>query len=181
MPASQRVLFACASAERLMPVYRWYCNEVRRADFEVVRQAFDAVWSAATSGSPSSVGNIINLCESVEALVPDADDELLTPRVSVAQNAVACVAYALRTCESNDPRPSVWCARQLYEAADSVVQESASSHSYIGDIEREPAVRLMVQGIEATLDDVDAIDAARLRAKAAADGQKFLIYAGGST
>lgn len=173
---ARRALFACANAERLMPAYRWYCDRTRCSDYEAVSAALNAAWSAAGAERALPPADVAHLRESVEALVPDADDDLAPPGGAVAQNAVACVAYALQAWESDEPGPSVWSARQLYEAADSVVQQRAPDHAYVDDIEREPAVRLLLQGIEATLSRLPTVDAARLRAEAAADGRRFLAY-----
>lgn len=176
MSRAQRALFACANAERLMPAYRWYCEQTGCSDVEAVRLALDAAWSAAGSGSPMPAADITHLREDVEARVPDADDDLAPPGGAVAQNAVACVAYSLQASESDEARPAVWSARQLYEAADSVVQQRAPGGTYIDDIEREPPVRLLLQGIAATLDHVLTVDDSHLRAEAEADGHKFLAY-----
>lgn len=176
MPKAHRALFACANAERLMPAYRWYCDRTGCSDYEAVSAALDTAWSAAGAERALPPADVGHLRKSVEALVPDADDDGAPPGGPVAQNAVTCVAYALQASESDEPGPSVWSARQLYEAADSVVQQRAPAHEYVDDIDREPAVRLLLQGIEATLDRLPTVDAARLRAEAAADGRRFLAY-----
>jgi hypothetical protein len=96
------------------------------------------------------------------------------PGVAVAQNAVAGVCYAIEVCLTGDVQASVWAARQLYEAGDTVVQQGAAAQTYVTDINREQPVRMMLEGIVAALGDVSNREAADLRVKAEEDGERFL-------
>lgn len=100
---------------------------------------------------------------------------------AVAQNAVACVAYALEVRQTGDVQKAVWAARQLYEAADSVVQQGSAVQTYVEDIDQEPPVGLMVRGIYAALDAADSVSSADLLASARQDGEAFLGFVNGST
>jgi hypothetical protein len=70
-------------------------------------------------------------------------------------------------------------ARQLYEAADVVVQ-GAAVQAYVEDIDQEPPVRLMVGGIYAALDAAGIVSSADLRASARRDSEAFLGFVSGS-
>lgn len=178
LPLSRRVLFACACAERLMPAYRWFCDQVGLGDFIVIRQALDAAWSGGRQERLPAPPEIARWRDRVEALLLSHDDEEAFPGSAVAQNAVACVAYALRAWETAEPQEAVWSARQLYEAADVVVQQSAPAQTYVDDIDLEPPVQLMLQGMHAALQDAPTVD--ELLARAKADGQEFLKFLTGA-
>jgi hypothetical protein len=174
MPLSGRVLFACACAERLMPAYRWFCERSGLSDSGVIREALDAAWAIGPSDASLVPSEIAAWRERVEGLVPDDDDEALFPGSAVAQNAVAGVAYALRAWETADPQESVWAARQLYEAADVVVQQGAPSQTYVDDVDSEPPVQLMLRGMQSALQGAPTVD--DLLVAAEADGQEFLKF-----
>jgi hypothetical protein len=95
------------------------------------------------------------------------------PAVAVAQNAVAAVAYALEAAELAQVQSAVWAARQLYEAADAVVQQASEAHTYIEDIEAHPAARLAVDGIVATLDSLESESVSSILDAARVDGRAF--------
>jgi hypothetical protein len=80
---------------------------------------------------------------------------------------------------TGDVQASVWAARQLYEAADAMVQQGAATHSYISNIDRELPVRVMVEGIAAALHHASSLDTAGVRVKAEEDGEKFLAMLNG--
>lgn len=168
-----RALFACACAERLMACLRWYCEVTGSGSYPVVREALDAAWSA--DGTRRAAG-----AHDVAALVPgDADGELFLA-AAVAQNAVASVAYALEVRRTGKVQQAVWAARQLYDAADTVVQQGSPVQAYAGRIDQEPPVRLLVQGLYAALDGAGRLPAAELLASARQDGESFLRFVSGS-
>ena len=68
-------------------------------------------------------------------------------------------------------------ARQLYEAADAVVQQGAAVQTYVEDIDQEP---LMVRGIYAALDAAGGVSPADLLASAPQDSEAFLGFVNGS-
>jgi hypothetical protein len=94
----------------------------------------------------------------------------------VTQNAVACVAYPLEARRTGEVQAAVWAAQQLYEAADSVVQQGVPAHSYVENVDQEPPVQLMVRGIQSILASASNTPPAYLRAAAQADGETFLGF-----
>jgi hypothetical protein len=73
----------------------------------------------------------------------------------------------------------VWAGRQLYEAADAVVQQGAAVQSYVENIDRESPVVLMLRGLYLALDSVIDTSPEAIRAEARADGEAFLGYVAG--
>jgi len=173
LPAVARALFACACAERLMAAFRWFCDVTGSASFKVVREVLDAVWSP-------DEGDWVAREQDIAALVPRDEEGELFLGSAVAQNAVACVAYALQVRRTGAVRTAVWAARQLYDAADAVVQQGAAVQTYIEDVGEEAPVQLIVRGISAALEAAGTSSPADLRARARADGEVFLRFVTGS-
>jgi hypothetical protein len=172
MPSSARALFACACAERLMAVFRWFCDMTGSTSFKAVREALDAAWSPDPTVSGAGQRELAEL-------MPDDEEGELALGYAVAQNAVACVAYAVAVRQTGAAEPAVWAARQLYEAADAVVQQGAGVQSYVDNIDQEPPVQLMARGIHVALDSAIDASPAGLLAEARADGEAFLGFVSG--
>jgi hypothetical protein len=163
--ATARALFACACAERLMATYQWFCDVSGSNSYRTVREVLDSAWTA-DDVKPKGERDL-------SALVPEEEDDLALGS-AVAQNAVACVEYAVGVRENGDVQKAVWAARQLYEAADSVVQQGAPVQTYVEEIQGELPVRLMVNGMYATLSNVESSPQSDLIASARQDGDAFL-------
>lgn len=173
LPSAARALFACACAERLMAAFRWFCDMTSSASYKVVCEALDAAWSPDNARRAPGERD-------VAALVPGDEEGELMLGSAVAQNAVACVAYALEVRQTGEVQKAVWAARQLYEAADAVVQQSAAVQTYVEDIDQEPPVQLMVGGIYAALDAAGGVSPPDLLASARQDSEAFLGFVNGS-
>ena len=173
-----RASFACACAERLMSTYQWFCHATGSGNYGLVREALDAAWSANT---PEQIAELGSMRKRIVGAAPHTQDSRMFPGAAVAENAVASVCYAMEVCLTGDIQASVWAARQLYEAADAVVQQSAPVHTYIADIDGEKPVRMMLDSIAAALSDASNLNAADLRIKAAEDGERFLAILKGPT
>lgn len=174
LPPAARALFATACAERLMAAFRWFCDRAGSAGYKLVRAALDAAWSLHDAGG--AAGEL-----DIAALAPGDEEGDLAVGSAVAQNAVACVAYAVGVRQTGDVQQAVWAARQLYEAADSVVQQGSAIQTYVEDIDNEPPVRLMVRGIYAALDTVGSASREELLVSARHDGEALLGFMTGST
>lgn len=165
LPGSQRHLLAAACAEGLMPLYEWIIG----AEAVNLRSALDLAWSA--SGSSAQVAQAQ---QEVEELVPDEDDEEAATDVALVQNAIAAVAYALRAAGSHDAQDVLWAVRQLYEAADYIVQREAPSQTYIEDLGQEAPIQLVLRGLGSALADLESASSSQLRTRAQADGEALL-------
>lgn len=90
------------------------------------------------------------------------------------QNAIAAVAYALRTVGSHDAQDVIWAARQLYEAADYIVQREAPNQTYIEDSELEAPIQLVLRGLGSALEDLEGGSRTQLQTRARTDGDALL-------
>ncbi len=169
LPGAERTLLAAACAERLMPLYEWIAAASGGAAAASVRSALDLAWSASTSREQAEQAQL-----EVEELVPDEDDEDAPVDVALVQNTIAAVAYALRTMGSHDAQDVVWAARQLYEAADYIVQREAPNQTYIADLEQEAPIQLVLRGLGSAVEDLESASLTQLRERAQADGDALL-------
>jgi Protein of unknown function (DUF416) len=110
--ASRLVVFACACAQHLMPLYGRYALAAH-ADADGLARALAKIWETPI-GTVSGVDLEIELATS---LIPSEDKDWIF-EVGYAQAAAAAVAYAGRTLRASDPHDAIWAARQVYEAAD---------------------------------------------------------------
>jgi uncharacterized protein YjaG (DUF416 family) len=165
----ERTLLAAACAERLMPLYEWIATATRSAEVASVRSALDLAWSGSASAEQAEQAQ-----REVENLAPDEDDEDAPVDVALVQNAIAAVAYALRTAASHDVQNVIWAARQLYDAADYIVQREAPNQTYIEDLEQQAPVRLVLRGLASALEDLESSSLTKLRTRAEADGNALL-------
>ena len=174
VPPELRVAFACAVAERLMPTADWLSLSINRGGPAELRTALDLAWSVAGGSTPAE-SEVEEARELAESLVPDDEDDDWTELSPLVQNSAAAVAYAVRTCAAGDPQEATWAARQLYEAADYLVQlvEPEQTYRPIEDGVGEP-VEMAVRGIHAALDRLGSVGVDQLRAEAAADGVAFV-------
>jgi hypothetical protein len=171
LPPGVRASFACACAERLMPTYQWFCLTTGSGSYDLLREALNDAWTANATGQASELRIIRK--KVVDAPHPEESPRMF-PGAAVAQNAVAAARYAMDVSLTGDVQASVWVARQLYEAADTVVQQSAATQTYITNIECEQLVRMTLEGIAAAFDDARRLSVAELRARAGKDGEEFL-------
>lgn len=114
MNARSRTAFAAACAERLLPAYRIFAVRKEHGASAVLEEALAMLWKTLSGTALEGIEYAAE-AEKCEALVPGEDEEQET---AYAQNAVAAVAYALRTFVTGDAQEAIWAARQGYEAAD---------------------------------------------------------------
>lgn len=155
-----------------MPSYVWFCRATSSGNLGLVREALDVAWSLPQrdAATPADIGE---WRQRVEEAVPSEDDGGELPGSAVAQNAMACVAYALRAWETDDPREAAWAARQLYEAGDAVAQGASPPHTYVDD-HHAPAVQLALRAIESIFREVMNADPPALFDSAKVDGEELL-------
>jgi hypothetical protein len=152
LPDHRRAAFACAMAECLMPMTERSSPDTDRGDVVSLRRALDVAWSAA-AGESLPVGEVEAASELAESLVPDDQDEDWTTLSALRQNAAAAVTYALWASLHHDPQDAVWAAREVYEAADYLVQLTAPEHSYYDSAGSVP-VSLALEAIRDALRSV---------------------------
>lgn len=174
LPSLARTLFVCACAERLMPTYSWFCDLTGSANFESLREVLNAAWHDDIPDPSGKATQVI-------ALMPRDEERGEFLVSAVAQNAVACVAYAIQAHQGDEKQASVWAARQLYNSADTVVQQGSAVHQYIENVDLEAPVQLMLRGIYAALNEVVRASREDLFADAQEDGMAFLSYVNGNS
>jgi uncharacterized protein YjaG (DUF416 family) len=171
LPGPERTLLAAACAERLMPLYEWIASAAGSAEAASIRSALDLAWSGSASAEQAAQAQL-----EIEELVPDEDDEDAPVDVALVQNALAAVVYALRATGSHDAQDVIWAARQLYEAADYIVQREAPNQTYIEDLEQEAPIQLVLRGLTSSLQALESGSLAELRTRAQADGDALLAW-----
>lgn len=173
-----RVLFACACAEQLMLVFAFYKNYLDRDIFRRTREALDLAWSSASHiGTPApDIDLWVNRLEEYASI--EYDDERLS--FAVSQNAIAAVAYAMRALRTGRSQEAAWAARQLYDAADTVLQFGAPANEYVAPVEREAPIAIVLRSIKATLCDADRVTPIVLRERAELSGRELLALMRGS-
>jgi uncharacterized protein YjaG (DUF416 family) len=165
-------LFAASCAERLFPMYEAFVKRTGQGDVELLRRALDFAWDVV-GATEHPVAEIAAHGADAELLVPSDDDEDWTEASPIAQNAAAAVAYALRTQLSGDSQDGVWAARQLYEAADFLVQLAEADHTYVQSADKEDPVAVAVAGISAALDGLGMQSASEFKTSAREGGERL--------
>lgn len=118
---SGRTLFAVACAEWLFASYEEFAARTGLGDSSELRRVLDVAWDLAC-GKELGVAHVEQARLLAESLVPSDDSDDWSVLSPIAQNASAGAAYALRTWQSGETQEAVWACRQLYEAADYVLQ-----------------------------------------------------------
>lgn len=114
-----KMAFSAACAQRLMPLFTRYAKKTGTdAQAQRLREILSTAWGAA-SGVPGDVNGL----DAEAAAFGPSDDAEWVFELGYAQNAAAAVAYAIRTCLSDDPQEAAWAARQLYEAAEYAISQ----------------------------------------------------------
>jgi hypothetical protein len=97
--------FSAACAERLMPLYRKFCEEQNWDVASDLEGALGCIWDVLLQVSP--VDCLRPSLSQVEHLVPYPGDFVESGLITVAQNAVICTDEALRHLLGNDAQLSV--------------------------------------------------------------------------
>jgi uncharacterized protein YjaG (DUF416 family) len=107
----KRALFAVSCAERLFPLYKAFSEKAVQAAPERLQTTLDHLWEAARR---KETPNEEPFLEEYESLIPGEDAEWM-PLNTLAENAVAALAYAFQSTEAEN---AAWAAVQGYEAVD---------------------------------------------------------------
>ena len=116
LPIKLRILFAVTCAERLL------------------RRILDKLWMGLLGVQEYSDQIIAADLQHCMLLVPKESDGEWSNEQAWAEDAVACLAYSLRTRISGDAQEAAWAARRVYEAVDSyVINVSANNFKLPND------------------------------------------------
>jgi uncharacterized protein len=75
LPLAHRVPFAAACCEGLLPNYSVFARDVGWSSPDILRIAFDYVWTALEIGSMDR-GKINHLIEQCDAIIPDTETSI---------------------------------------------------------------------------------------------------------
>jgi len=103
---------------------------------------------------------------------PHGDDTDGSLGERLSQVTVFAVLYAMRTLRTGEPQEAVWAARQLYDAADLLVQQGAERHQYLPLTMEQPAIRIVLDGIRSISES--NFDSKVLKGEAQRDGEQLL-------
>jgi len=123
-----RLLFALGCAEQLIPTYQSFVRAGGIGDLTRVSSLMDEMWSSLGAGGSATDWAIAS--EQLVEVMPNVDD---SPDVNgqYAEDALAAVAYALRTCATFDAQEAAYAARRVYESLDSKALNSGATYETV--------------------------------------------------
>jgi len=133
MPAGHQLAFAAAVATRQLESYEWYARRFCPGAIARPREIAMMLWS-----EPSNERHDWAEClAEVLGLMPEESNEW-TVFHSLAEDALASLAYAVRALLTADPQEAAWAARRGYEAVDQAAIRLMGIHP--GTQEAEQAI-----------------------------------------
>jgi len=120
LPKDLRVAFAALCAERLMPAYVAFAQSLGGVDATKLSLILGRLWQGLMGDSMSceEVQSNLDVCMS---LIQTEDQGRWSDLRSYAGDAIAAVAYSLRTQQNGHSQDAAWAARRVYEALDHFV------------------------------------------------------------
>ena len=116
LPINLRILFAVTCAERLFPAYERFSAKTGSGNVDFLRRILDKLWMGLLGVQEYSDQIIAADLQHCMLLVPKESDGEWSNEQAWAEDAVACLAYSLRTRISGDAQEAVWAAGRVYEA-----------------------------------------------------------------
>jgi uncharacterized protein YjaG (DUF416 family) len=117
LPSPFRVVFAAASAERLVPAYTSFSRRTGRGDATTLAAVLERLWLDVQGNRMDArqvqENVVMSLC-----LIPQEDSGPWVSEQAWAEDAAAAVAYALRCRQNGQSQEAAWAARRAYEALD---------------------------------------------------------------
>lgn len=120
LPSPLRVVFAAASAERLLPAYTRFSRRTGRGDATALTAILERLWQDI-QGSRMDAQQVQENVDVSMSLIPQEDSGPWAPDQAWAEDAAAAVTYALRCRQSGQSQEAAWAARRAYEALDHFV------------------------------------------------------------
>ena len=120
LPSPFRVVFAAASAERLLPAYVAFSRQTGRGDAPTLTAVLERLWLDA-QGNRMDARQVQENLDVSMSLIPQEDSGPWVPGQAWAEDAAAAVAYALRCRQNGQSQEAAWAARRAYEALDHFV------------------------------------------------------------
>jgi hypothetical protein len=133
IPAGRQLAFAAAAAIRQLESYEWYARRLCPDAIARPREIAMMLWDE----SPGERHDWAECLAEVLGLMPEESDEW-TVFHSLAEDALASLAYAIRALLTADPQEAAWAARRGYEAVDQAAIRLMGIHP--GPQEAEQAI-----------------------------------------
>lgn len=137
MSRRNRVAWAAAAAELLLPTSNRIPDAVAPESVDSMRSELDHVWASLDDPEAIPLGP-----SKAEALVPDEDQIGWTPGHGLLQNIAASVAYATRCADSGEAQQAIWAWRQVYEIVDLVNEAREDAEDF--DLSGLPDVAVII-------------------------------------
>jgi uncharacterized protein YjaG (DUF416 family) len=180
-----RVVFASLCAERIVPAYSAFAERSGSGNSSYLMSILNRLWRDV-EGEEMSDDQIQEDLTACLELIPGENERQWSSLRAYAEDAVAAVAYALRTRQSGESQETAWAARRSYEALDHfVVSQEAIDTNEPGTEERIIAHPLVQKELARQWQDLDELEKliheprrhrsiAMLRAKAQAEAYRFV-------
>jgi uncharacterized protein YjaG (DUF416 family) len=123
-----RILFALGCAEQLIPTYQSFVKKGGVGDLTRVSSLMNEMWSSLEGGGSGT--DWIMASEDLIETMRDIDNSA-DKNGRYAEDALAAVAYALRTCATLDPQEGAYAACQVYEALDQKALDSGAAYETV--------------------------------------------------
>jgi uncharacterized protein YjaG (DUF416 family) len=145
LSARGRSIFALSCSRRLFPGYlKWNSEILARPDSRVEEILNYAAKELRNSSEEALHPILADEVETLLDLMP-TEDSTWSQSLPVAEDAVACLAYTLRSMIEGDPQEAAWSARRAYEAADQLaildLRKGKSEMPHESDLRAHPAVQ----------------------------------------
>jgi len=145
LPINLRILFAVTCAERLFPAYERFSAKTGGGNVDLLKRILDKLWMGLLGVQEYSDQIIAADLHSCMLLVPEESDGEWSNEQAWAEDAVACLAYSLRTRLSGDAQEAAWAARRAYEATDHYVINASGNNYKLPDDEARVLDHPLVQ------------------------------------
>lgn len=116
-----RCAFAAACAERIRPAFDLYVDRADLEKTDVLEVALDVSWKALKDQRfvRSEVESLLEKCMD---LLPHEDEGIWSVERASGEDAVAAVAYTLRSLLTEQSQEAAWSARRVFEALEYYVR-----------------------------------------------------------
>lgn len=115
LPPQKLMAFALASAERLIPLYKWFQQVEAWGNVRALEEGIEIGWHRV-KGEDIADAEFASAILACEEATPDTDD-FESPLASRALDAASAVSQALETCSNPTPRDAAAAAEIAWECA----------------------------------------------------------------
>jgi|SRR5579859_7730234 len=171
---SARTVFAAACAQRLFRSYETAAEKQDERNFMAVRAILERLWEELLKNMPAGPETETDLQICLKMIPAESDGSWVVGQ-SIAEDALATLAYALRCHRSGSSQEALWASRRVCEAIDAyVVEKDNIDVNAKGSVERilgHPLMQAELLRQETDIDDLlqGSVDIAMIRSRAIHD------------